>query len=135
MTAAEALAAGLDTPTLCELAGLPRSADTRDIRDAFDQALSETGIELPERGVARRHALRRLAARPVDGDIAPADLATGDWWETEAETVEERAFVSLIPRCGCCIGYTLGLDRRTWEAGIRTAALALTSSAPDGPGC
>lgn len=35
MIAAEALAAGLDTPTLCELAGLPRNADTRDIRDAF----------------------------------------------------------------------------------------------------
>ncbi|MCX4658028.1 hypothetical protein [Streptomyces uncialis] len=48
MTTAEALAAGLDTPALCELAGLPRSADTRDIRDAFEQALSETGIELPE---------------------------------------------------------------------------------------
>ncbi|MEU0688806.1 hypothetical protein [Streptomyces uncialis] len=135
MIAAEALAAGLDTPTLCELAGLPRNADTRDIRDAFEQALSETGIELPERGVARRHALRRLAARLVDGDIAPADLATGDWWETEAETVEERAFVSLIPQCGCCIGYTLGLDQRTWAAEIRTAALALTSSPPSRPGC
>lgn len=41
--AAEALAAGLDTPTLCELAGWPRSADARDIRDAFEQALSESG--------------------------------------------------------------------------------------------
>ncbi|MER7813324.1 hypothetical protein [Streptomyces sp900116325] len=36
MIAAEALAAGLDTPTLCELAGLPRNADARDIRDAFE---------------------------------------------------------------------------------------------------
>jgi hypothetical protein len=33
MIAAEALAAGLDTPMLRELAGLPRNADTRDIRD------------------------------------------------------------------------------------------------------
>lgn len=38
MIAAEALAAGLDTPTLCELAGLPRNADARDIRDAFEQS-------------------------------------------------------------------------------------------------
>ncbi|MFJ5172849.1 hypothetical protein ACIP68_03255 [Streptomyces griseoviridis] len=58
MIAAEALAAGLDTPTLCVLAGLPRHADTREIRDAFEQALSEAGIELPDPGLARRHALR-----------------------------------------------------------------------------
>ncbi len=135
MVAAEVLAAGLDTPTLCELAGLPRNADTCDIRDAFEQALSEAGIELPDRGLARRHALRRLAARLINGEIAPADLATDDWWETEAETVEERSFVSLIPQCACCVEYTLGLDQRTWEADLRIAALALTASPPIGPGC
>lgn len=58
MIAAEALAAGLDTPTLCELAGWPRNADARDIRDGFEQALSESGTGLPNRGLARRHALR-----------------------------------------------------------------------------
>jgi hypothetical protein len=135
MIAAEALAAGLDTPTLCELAGWPRNADTHDIREAFEQALSESEIELPDAGLARRHALRRLAARLVAGKIAPADLATDDWWETEVETAEERSFVSLIPQCGCCIEYTLGLDRQTWAAELRIAALALTSSAPIGPGC
>ncbi|MFF5808658.1 hypothetical protein [Streptomyces sp. NPDC012746] len=134
MIAAEALAAGLDTPTLCELAGLPRNADSRDIRDAFEQALSEAGIELPDRDLARRHALRRLAARLINGEIAPADLATDDWWETEVETVEERSFVSLIPPCGCCIEYTLGLDQRTWAAKLQVAALALTSSPQAGPG-
>ncbi|MGW6236553.1 hypothetical protein [Streptomyces sp. NPDC055094] len=53
MIAAEALAAGLDAPnapTLCELAGWPRNADARDIRDAFEQALAESGIGLPNRG-------------------------------------------------------------------------------------
>lgn len=135
MIAAEALAAGLDTSKLCELAGLPRNADTRDIRDAFEQALSEAGIDLPDRGLARRHALRRLATRLINGEIAPADLATDDWWETEVETTEERSFVSLIPQCGCCIEYTSGLDQRTWAAELRVAALALTSSPPIGPGC
>ncbi|MEU6865424.1 hypothetical protein ABZ924_19485 [Streptomyces sp. NPDC046876] len=135
MIAAEALAAGLDTPMLCELAGMPRNADTRDIRDAFEQALSETGLELPDPGLARRHALRRLAVRLIKGEIAPADLATDGWWETEAETVEERSFVSLIPQCVCCIEYTSGLDERTWAAELRIAALALTSSPPIGPGC
>ncbi|MER6106300.1 hypothetical protein ABT115_29515 [Streptomyces sp. NPDC001832] len=76
MIAAEALAAGLDTPTLCELAGLPRNADARDIRDAFEQALSEAGIALPDPGLARRHALRRLAGRLINEEIAPAALAT-----------------------------------------------------------
>lgn len=135
MIAAEALAAGLDTPTLCELAGWPRDADPRDIRGAFEQALSESGIGLPDRGLARRHALRRMAARLIDGEIAPADLATDDWWETEVETTEERSFVLLIPQCACCIEYTLGLDQQTWASELRIAALALTSSPPIGPGC
>lgn len=135
MIAAEALVAGLDTPTLCELAGLPRNADARDIRDAFEQALSEVGIELPDPGQARRHALRRLAARLINGEIAPAHLATDGWWETEAETVEERSFVALLPQCGCCIEYTWGFDQRTWAVELRIAALALTSSPPIGPGC
>lgn len=122
MIAAEALVAGLDTPMLCELAGLPRNADARDIREAFEQALSEAGIALPDPGLARRHALRRLAARLIIGEIALTDLATDDWWETEVETVEERSFVALIPQCGCCIEYTLGLDQRRWAAELRTRA-------------
>ncbi|MEE4597590.1 hypothetical protein V2J94_37910 [Streptomyces sp. DSM 41524] len=135
MIAAEALAAGLDTPALCELAGWPRNADTSDIRMAFEQALSESGIEPPDPALARRHALRRLAARLLAREIAPADLATDDWWETKVETAAERSFVALIPPCGCCVEYTLGLDQRTWAAELRNAALALTSSPPTGPGC
>ena len=133
--AAEALAAGLDAPTLCELAGWPGNADARDICNPFERALPESGIELPDPGLARRHAPRRLAARLINGEIAPADLAADDWWETEVKTAAERSFVSLIPHCGCCIEYTLGLDQRTWAAELRIAALALTSSPQVGPGC
>lgn len=135
MIAAEALAAGLDTPTLCELAGWPRNAHARDIRDAFEQALAESGIRLPDRSLARRHALRRMAARLIDGEITPADLATDDWWETDVETAAERSFVTLIPQCDCCIDYTLGRDQQTWAAQLRNAALALTSSPPISRGC
>ncbi|MEW1721418.1 hypothetical protein [Streptomyces sp. NPDC093109] len=135
MIAAEALAAGLDTPTLCELAGWPRHADVRDIRDAFEQALAESGIVLPDRTLARRHALRRMAARLVGGEMAPADLATDDWWETEVETAAEQSFLALIPQCTCCIEYTLGLDQQTWAVQLRNAALTLTSSPPISPGC
>ncbi|MFE0364709.1 hypothetical protein [Streptomyces griseoaurantiacus] len=135
MIAAEALAAGLDTPALCELAGWPRRADPRDLRDAFEQALAESGIELPDRDVARRHALRRLAPRLLDGEITPADLARDDWWETETETTAERAFVALLPPCECCVEYTLGLARSAWVAQLRIAAQALTSSPAAHTGC
>ncbi|GCD41300.1 hypothetical protein GKJPGBOP_00953 [Streptomyces paromomycinus] len=135
MIAAEALAAGLDTPAWCELAGLSRNAEVRDIRDAFEQALAESAIELPDRGLARRHALRRMAARLVAGGTTLADLVTEHWWETEVETAAEQSFMALIPQCDCCIEYTTGFDRQTWEAQLRNAALALTSSAPIGPGC
>ncbi|MEU8543930.1 hypothetical protein AB0C52_28725 [Streptomyces sp. NPDC048717] len=135
MIAAEALAAGADTPALRELAGLPRRADPRDIRDVFEQALREAGIGLPEPGLARRHALRRAAARLVAGAIEPVDLATQEWAEIEGETAEERAFTALIPPCDCCFAYTLGTDRRVWEARLHSSALALTSTPPIGPGC
>ncbi|MFD3533498.1 hypothetical protein [Streptomyces sp. NPDC058664] len=76
-----------------------------------------------------------MAARLIDGETTPADLATDDWWETEVETAVERSFVALIPQRDCCIEYTLGLDQQTWAAQLRNAALALTSSPPIGPGC
>lgn len=135
MIAAEALAAGLDTPALCELAGLSRNADAHDIRDAFEQALGECEIGLPDRSVARRHGLRRLAARFVDGEVPLTGLTAEDPWGAEAETAAEQAFVALIPPCTCCIEYTLGLDQQMWATELRNAALVLTSSPPVSPGC
>ncbi|MBB4944745.1 hypothetical protein F4556_000280 [Kitasatospora gansuensis] len=135
MIAAEALAAGLDTPTLCELAGWPRTADTLDLRNAFGQALMESGIELPDPNLAQRHGLRRLAARLVAGETAHTDLPMGDWRDTKVETAEERSFVMLIRPSGCCLDYTMERGPRTWAEQLRIAALALTSSAPIGPGC
>lgn len=66
---------------------------------------------------------------------APEDVAKGDWWATEVETAEERAFVSLIPSCRCCFAYISEARHRKWAEKLRTAALALTASAPTGPGC
>ncbi|MGW0538638.1 hypothetical protein [Streptomyces sp. NPDC003032] len=133
MTAAQALAAGVDTPALCELAGLPRHADPRDIRDTFEQALAEWGIALPERSLAQRFALRRLATRFAAGEAGLAELASDEWLETEVEAAEEQAFVALLPPCTCCIEYTLGLDEVAWEAQLRDAALALISHPTVGP--
>jgi hypothetical protein len=133
MTAAQALALGMDTPTLCELAGLPRHADRRDIRDTFGQALEEWGITLPDRHLARRYALHRLAARFTAGEVELAELASDEWSEMEVETAEEQAFVALLPACVCCIEYTLGLDVAVWEAQLQIAARALVSRPAVGP--
>ncbi|WP_304452983.1 hypothetical protein [Nocardiopsis sp. YSL2] len=134
MTAAQAIAAGVDTPALCELAGLPRLADPRYIRDAFEQALAESGIAIPDHHLARRYALRRLATRFIAGEVALAESASDEWSQVEVETAEERAFLALLPPCACCIEYTLGLEEAVWEAQLRIAARALVSSRTVGPG-
>ncbi|MFB7949945.1 hypothetical protein ACFC6L_34135 [Kitasatospora phosalacinea] len=142
MIAAEALAAGLDSPALRELAGLPRNAASDDVHDACAQALAECGLALPDPATARRHALRRLAVRLLDGPVDPAELAGEEWWELETDTAAERAFVELMPQCTCCLDYTLRTDPRTWPADLRAAARALTAAAraltaavPAVPGC
>ncbi|MGW6144294.1 hypothetical protein [Streptomyces sp. NPDC055140] len=134
MTAAQALASGMDTPTLCELAGLPRHADPRDIRDTFEQALAESGIALPDHHLAQRYALRRLATRFTAGEATLAELVSDEWLEIEVETAQEQAFLALLPPCACCIEYTLGLDEAAWEAQLRVAARALVSHPTVGPG-
>jgi hypothetical protein len=133
MTAAQALAAGMDTPTLCELAGLPRHADPREIRDTFEQALEELGINLPDHDLARRFALRKLATRFTAGEVDLAEMASDEWSEMEVETAEEQAFLALLPPCACCIEYTLGLDEAAWEAELQRAACALVSHPTVGP--
>ncbi|MFG2332790.1 hypothetical protein ACGFMM_24610 [Streptomyces sp. NPDC048604] len=133
MTAAQALAVGMDTPTLCELACLPRHADPRDIRDTFEQALEELGIILPDHHMARRYALRRLATRFTAREVDLAELASDEWSDVEVETAEEQAFVALLPPCSCCIEYTLGLDEAAWKAQLQVAACALVSQSTVGP--
>ncbi|MFB7248916.1 hypothetical protein ACFCYX_41585 [Streptomyces populi] len=133
MTAAQALAMGMDTPTLCELAGLQHHADPQDIRDTFEQALDELGITLPDHHLARRYALSRLAMRFTAGKVDLAELTSDEWAEIEVETAEEHAFVALLPPCACCIEYTLGLDEAAWKAQLQIAACALVSHPTVGP--
>ncbi|MFJ9179413.1 hypothetical protein [Streptomyces sp. NPDC102360] len=134
MTAAHALAMGVDTPTLCELAGLPRRADPQDIRATFEQALAELGLALPDHHLAQRYALSRLATRFISGEATLGDLVSDEWSELEIETAEEQAFVALLPPCACCVQYTLGLDEVAWEAQVRIAARSLVLHPAVGPG-
>ncbi|MFH8935307.1 hypothetical protein [Streptomyces griseosporeus] len=90
-------------------------------------------MSLPDRDLARRYALRWLATRFTAGEVELAELASDDWWEMEAETPEEQAFLALLPPCTCCIDYTLGLDETAWEAQLHAAARALASHPAVGP--
>ncbi|MFH8987778.1 hypothetical protein [Streptomyces sp. NPDC017940] len=116
-----------------ELTGLPRHADPRDIRDAFEQAVAEAGIALPDRHLALRFALRRLAARFAAGEAGLGEMASDEWSDLKVETEEERAFRALLPPCACCIKHRLGLDEGTWIAQLRIAARALASQPDVGP--
>ena len=135
MTAAHALAGGLDTPALCELAGLPRDADTGEVRELFERALGELGIQLPDPAAAQRYRLHRLARLILHSTAAdPAALARDDWHEIPAATAEEQDLVALLPSCSCCLEYTLPADRGVWTVELRAAASALASAPPLGPG-
>lgn len=73
--AAQALARGLDSPSLRELGGLNRSDDVRDIHGLFLAALEELGIELPDEQTIRRDRIGTWARRMIDGMTNPAEGA------------------------------------------------------------
>ena len=95
MIAAHALAAGADSPALCELAGLRRLSDPSAIRDLYSAALRELGIDQPSPEQAGRRDLYWLADDVVSGRKSPREAARlcmlSDHWMNEAE----RAFAEL----------------------------------------
>ncbi|MGC5018326.1 hypothetical protein [Micromonospora sp. DT47] len=75
MIAAQALANGLDSPSLRELAGLSRG-EYREARELLDQVIDELGLpELPDEDRAVWEVARSYARRTVFGAIAPVDGA------------------------------------------------------------
>ncbi|MFF5263453.1 hypothetical protein ACFY4C_31365 [Actinomadura viridis] len=81
--AAEALARGLDSASLRELAGLNGSDDVRDIRALYLAAMEELGIELPDEQTVRWDRVRTWARRMVDGMTTPVEGAA----KIDAESV------------------------------------------------
>lgn len=75
MAAAQALARGLDSPALRELAGLGRRSDAGDIRNLFERTLGELVITLPSPEEVSRRDLHRLAQDLVAGRISPGQTA------------------------------------------------------------
>ncbi|MEU4715514.1 hypothetical protein AB0F73_17900 [Micromonospora purpureochromogenes] len=75
MIAAQALAEGLDSPSLRELAGLSRG-EYREARELLDQVVDELGLpELPDDDQAVWEVVVSYARRLVSGAIAPVEGA------------------------------------------------------------
>ncbi len=96
--AARALAEGLDSPALRELAGLSRN-DPRQARDLFAVAMEQLGVEAP---ASRWDAARLWASEIVDGTLAPYEGARLIWWhcwEELGRPDELTPFVGLASEC------------------------------------
>lgn len=75
MAAAEAIARGVDSPSLRELAGLGRRDDVRDIRELYRAAMQELGIDLPGAAAVRWEYVLFWAQRMLDGTLSPYEAA------------------------------------------------------------
>ena len=74
MADAHALARGVDSRSLRELAGLSKG-QSRDAVDLFRLAMDELGSPVPDKSGARLHLMREAAASIVAGSGDPEDLA------------------------------------------------------------
>lgn len=98
--ATQALVEGLDSPSLAELAGLPRG-DVREARDLFLAAMEEFDVPAPQPPGDRLALARFIAKEIVDGSIVPAD---GAWligwhcWEPD-RSASLAIFMGLASMC------------------------------------
>ncbi|MER6587714.1 hypothetical protein [Micromonospora chalcea] len=104
MAAAHALARGVDSPSLRELAGLSKG-QSREAVDLFRQAMEELGSPVPDEGGARLHFMRVAAASIIDGEGDPEDLAHEIYWQSSyfpSEKLREVGyrFLHLYANCG-----------------------------------
>lgn len=93
MAAAQALARGVDSPALRELAGLGRRSDTTEIRDQFERAVQELDIPLPSPEQAGRRDLNRLARELVHGQTSPRETARICYFDEPWMNAAENNFV------------------------------------------
>jgi hypothetical protein len=89
--AAEALARGIDSPALRELAGLNQREDPCEIRDLYEVALEQLGVHAPTYEEATRRQLRNVAKALASGELTDAEVRRfhlvggGEDWMTSAE--------------------------------------------------
>ena len=95
--AANALACGLDSPALRVAAGIPRT-DVRAARDAFESALRELGIPIPDEQSALWMLARDALRRMTDGSLGAYAGAAWLWRSVYPRFDREgdlRVFVGL----------------------------------------
>ncbi|MEV6702326.1 hypothetical protein AB0M68_35175 [Streptomyces sp. NPDC051453] len=80
MMAALALADGLESPSLVELAGLSRRDPPADIRDLFAQALAELGHPLPGVEEAWRERMLDAAQAMLSGSLSHYEASEEIYW-------------------------------------------------------
>jgi hypothetical protein len=97
LSAADALAAGVDSPLLRELAGLPPSTPKVDFREFVERVVDELGYRSPDRENARRLMAAMACVRMLDGTWTLeygfawiVDLISDDERSAEQARLEER---------------------------------------------
>jgi len=136
MIAAEALADGVDCPSLRALAGLPRSGDADEVRDLFTRTFAELGRTAPDGPLAERYLLHHLATELVRGAITPKQVAAHVWYGMEGtETPEEDAFLGVAESFEDYLEEYTPDAFRDWETELRATAVRLADTAgpPDIP--
>lgn len=129
MAAASALAEGIDSPALRELAGLSRG-ESREAMDLFRVAMTELGHPVPDQRGARLHLMRAAATAIVTGEGDPEDLAHEINWQAcysgsaELELIG-RHFLELYAGWG-----VTAADEQESAAAVRAAAAELLRAHP-----
>lgn len=96
--AADALVAGIETPALRELAGLPKEGDGYELRRLLDVVAAELGLTVPGEAECRQLLVERWARQIVDGEVAPEVGAARIWAQwSEAGGSSEAAPDSWLP--------------------------------------
>nr|WSX75804.1 hypothetical protein OH826_19285 [Streptomyces sp. NBC_00899] len=128
MAAAHLLAAGYDSPSLCDLAGLCRRAETAEIDELFEGAMDELGVRVPDDETAERCLLHHMATQLCAGAVSPRDAAARVWQTIASLTEAEREFVQAVGE-EYYLDYLSPEELRSWENSVRLAAQALARTA------
>ncbi|MFJ4408878.1 hypothetical protein [Streptomyces sp. NPDC088910] len=128
MAAAHLLADGYDSPSLRELAGLSRRAETAEIDELFDRAMAELGVRIPDGETAERCLLHHMATRLCAGAVSPRVAAARIWQGLASQTKAEREFVQAVGE-EYYLDYLSPEGLRAWENAVLLTAQTLAQAA------
>jgi hypothetical protein len=128
MVAAHLLAAGYDSPSLCDLAGRTRREDTAEIDQLFLSTMGELGIRVPDGETAERCLLHHMATQVCAGAVSPREAAARVWQGIASLTEPERAFVHAVGD-EYDLDYLSSESLGAWENTVRIAAATLAGTA------